>query len=726
MIDKIIRFLFYLLFFLTPLIMMPMTSELFEFNKMLFIYLITVLVAFFWLLKMVISKKIILKKTFLDIPIILFLISQIVSTVFSLDRHTSLFGYYGRFNGGLISILSYIILYYGLVSNSVNIKKLLKVSLWSSVFVCLWGMTGKMGHDLTCLVFAGRFDNSCWDNETLQFQPQTRTFSTLGQPNWLGAYLAVTFFIGLYFLIKNKIKNNETMKQWIIMTIYLFLNFSMILFSRSRSALFAVLFGVMLFISYYLLFIKINAKKILLILFIIIFLPILFFKTGVDKIDKYLLIETYKNVFVKKQYNNIAIKKLSPLPSGVTDSFDIRKIVWQGAIDLGLKYPLFGTGVETFAYSYYFVRPIAHNLTSEWDYVYNKAHNEYLNYLATTGFVGLGSYLLFIFCFVIFLFKKLRITNYELKNNKSVIRNSSSNNNQILYISLFVAWLTILITNFFGFSTTTINLFFYLIPGLVFLINCPEKEKINDKPVNLNLVQKLLIFFLLSSTIYFLFSITIYFLADINYSNGLKYANPQVADNQKAASFFEKALKLRYEHVYEDRLSSSLAYLSALAFLQKENDIAQKIAVISDSYNRKTIEDSPKNIFYWKTRAKNMFYFYQITGNKNELTEGVSALLTAQKLSPTDPKIPYSLALYYSQLLDIEKNINEKENWKKLSLEEINKSIKLKTNYRDAFFFKGQLLKKYGEIDEARKTFEYILKNFDKNDADVLKEINNM
>jgi putative inorganic carbon (hco3(-)) transporter len=67
----------------------------------------------------------------------------------------------------------------------------------------------------------------------------------------------------------------------------------------------------------------------------------------------------------------------------------------KGAWELTKKYPLFGSGVETFAYSYYNVRPVEHNLVTEWDFLYNKAHNEFLNYAATTGFVG--SRCLFIF-----------------------------------------------------------------------------------------------------------------------------------------------------------------------------------------------------------------------------------------------------------------------------------------------------------------------------------------
>ena len=73
----------------------------------------------------------------------------------------------------------------------------------------------------------------------------------------------------------------------------------------------------------------------------------------------------------------------------ITDSAEIRRIVWSGAIEIARNYPLFGTGPETFAYAYYKYRPAEHNLTSEWDFLYNRAHNEFLNVAATSGFLGL-------------------------------------------------------------------------------------------------------------------------------------------------------------------------------------------------------------------------------------------------------------------------------------------------------------------------------------------------
>ena len=131
-------------------------------------------------------------------------------------------------------------------------------------------------------------------------------------------------------------------------------------------------------------------KKLLLLLAGLIFC-IVVFKTGINQIDRYLSLPQPKAPVV------VQTKTEAPSsPFKVSESIDIRKIVWKGAVNLGLQYPLFGTGVETFAYSYYFVRPVEHNLTSEWDYLYNKAHNEYLNFFATTGVAGLATYLLYI------------------------------------------------------------------------------------------------------------------------------------------------------------------------------------------------------------------------------------------------------------------------------------------------------------------------------------------
>lgn len=707
----ILQLLYNVLFFTAPLIMTSMTSELFEFNKMLFIYILTVCVLFVWVAKMILNKRIILKKTPFDIPLLLFLGSQILSTLFSIDRHTSLYGYYGRFNGGLISIIAFTILYFAFTANffSVNdglmyIKKFFKVSLLGSFTVILWGLPGKFGYDLSCLLFTGQWNNSCW---TDQFHPSERMFSTLGQPNWLGAYLTINFFIGIYFLMTDYLKKTEkkVSAATIVILGYLFLNFSSILFTRSRSALVSVLIGLILFILFVAYYAKravstVRLQKNVIIAFIllIVVLPLVLFKTTLLSL---------------KQQKQIPQPKVQTVPSGISESFDIRKIVWKGAIDLANRYPLFGTGVETFAYSYYFVRPVAHNLTSEWDFLYNKAHNEYLNYAATTGYVGLVTYLIMIAMFIALTIRAA----YEMRSRLDMV---------FLFGSLLVSYVSILITNFFGFSTTTINLYFYIIPAIVMSAHYVQsEEKITITPVrSISKYQKIYLGIAAFITIYFLISCINYFIADVSYAQADIYS--KTGDYQKSASLLMKALKLKYEHVYEDKLSYVLANLAIVASYQKQQKLSMEFVQLAENYNTKSIAASPKNVLYWKTRAKNEYLFYQISLDKGKIMDGIKALKEAEKLSPTDPKIPYSLAVFDALLYDEEKNREQKDVYRARSLDEINTSIRLKPNYRDSYLLKGQLLKKYGMREEAKQTFEYILTTLNPSDEDVKKELQSL
>ena len=159
------------------------------------------------------------------------------------------------------------------------------------------------------------------------------------------------------------------------------------------------------------------------------------------------------------------------LDTGITDSGDIRLLVWKGALDAWKAHPIFGTGVETFAFAYYQHRPQQHNMTSEWDYLYNKAHNEYLNYLTTTGIVGLGTHLLLLAGFLIFAALRIR----KVKSERKELRLEEG----VFYAAaLQAAFISIIISNFFGFSVVIINIFLYFcLRGFLFSTACLIPKK---------------------------------------------------------------------------------------------------------------------------------------------------------------------------------------------------------------------------------------------------------
>ncbi len=705
-----IKYCYYILFFVTPFVVFPFNSELFEFNKMLFIYAISVFILGFWMLRSMQEGKLSIRSTPLDIPIGIYVLSQVASTLFSMDQHTSVYGYYGRFNGGLLSTVTYIFLFYAFVSNIrtqgiETIRTIFKISALSSILVVLWGLPGTFGHDLSCLLFTSKFDNTCW---TAQFRPAERMFSLLGQPNWLGAYLAITIFGSLYIFLTAKKSRTELF----LSTFSILFSFGGLLLSRSRSALGSIVPGVILFIALYIWTVmekKIDfnvPKKALIAIGIGATILILFIRTGIPKVDSILTLS-----FLKRNVAPIVIQQepaKQPSDGGITDSLDIRKIVWEGAVRLGMEYPLFGTGVETFGYAYYSVRPVSHNLTSEWDYLYNKAHNEYLNLFATTGWFGLLSFVLLCGIFLI----------------KIVIRLIQSLKKQELYDStvLIVAVLSIFssifVTNFFGFSITVINLYWYLLFIIGALLLLPEQKAVSLQRKSPSLAQTGIVLFLV---LWLLNSLVSYWLADYKYAQ----SDMALRNNNSAASvtLLQEAIVLRGEHVYRDKLSYALAqYASVLAY-QKKNDEMKQVIDLAEKLNLQSIQDSSQNVLYWKTRVKNQFLFYQANLDKKFLFTGLSALDELYKLAPTDPKVPYFSATYYSLLSDDEKNTTQKSLYQKKSLEAVDKAISLKKNYGDAYYLKVQLLKKYGMREEARSVMKYYIMEFAPDNSGLIKEM---
>lgn len=665
MVLNIIRYFYFVLFLVTPVLVYSRTSELFEFNKMMFIYFCTAVITCGWLYTQVKENKLSIKYHWLYIPFGLFLVSQLLSTAFSMDVHTSIFGYYGRFNGGLFSIVCYLLLAFVFIqiSDKEHTIRTLTVGFFTAVGTVLWGLPGRIGYDLSCFVFTGRLTNACWSD---QFKPAERMFSTLGQPNWLGAYLVVAVFVGIA-LFAYKRKPILGISAWILLAMGEVILFIGILATKSRSAMLALAISMAIVAALYLYknrsIIMENWKKIA-VVGVLCFVFLLMMKTGIGQVDRYLQPPNSD----KAVQQEVKSPKPAPAPSGVTDSFDIRKIVWEGAIELGKKYPVFGTGVETFAYAYYFTRPAAHNYTSEWDFLYNKAHNEFLNYFATTGYVGLISYLVMITSIVSFLLYLI----VKQRKSKEVY----------FLIGILAAYISISVTNFFGFSISIIQIFFYLIPAVLIVVTQEELPVKNIDIAFKGLVHKaasgaVLLFFCIW-TIY----LVRYYLADITYAEA--DALQRTGQYQDAFNGFETALTLRYEHVYEDKMATSLANLAFISSFQEDKELSKNLTDVSKYFNERTIQASSKNVLYWKTRAKNYYLFYQMTLDKKNLETAISSMEYAQELSPTDPKIPYTTALFYSLAAEEAKDAKQKEAFKKAAAAELQKSLTLKKDYEDA------------------------------------------
>ncbi|MCL5090478.1 MAG: O-antigen ligase family protein [Patescibacteria group bacterium] len=747
--KKIISFFYIGLFFTVPLFFTLVNSELFEFNKIILTYGFTIVILGLWLGRMVIQKKIIFKKSPLDIPLVLFLFSQIISTIFSESPHTSLWGYYSRFNGGLLSTISYLLLYWAFVANceKKDVFRVIYSSLASGLIVSLYGILEHFGHSFSCVLFLGKFDVSCWVQKV-----QERVFATLGQPNWLGAYLAVLIPMTLGLILNSKCNSSTPGRtQWYnpslrariqnLLPIVLSLIFYLcLIFTGSRSSYLGLIIGLFVF---WLVSFLLNKKEIknwfkffLIFNFSLLTFNI-FFGSPFPQINRFLY---YKDFLPTLTSHSRPTSQLSiPTPTdgpatdgpalevGGTESGKIRQIVWKGAFEIFKHYPIFGSGVETFAYSYYNFRPLEHNLVSEWDFLYNKAHNEYLNYLSTTGIFGLGSYLLIIVTFSVCIVKQLKSQKSKVKTEAQNLKVKIKNFLDLDYsfefctlsFALFSGWISILVSNFFGFSVVLISLYFYLIPAFIFVLVSDSAtaspyptshprpiSHFSPSPINFGQKLGLLITLLLSA--YLLYSLRQVWLADAHYANGQKLYR----QNQYLSAYEEisKAIDLfPNEPVFLNDLSSVTAGLALLAGDQKEATMTTQLTKLAADYSKETIRQNPVNLNFVKARIKVLYTLSTL--DQKYLNEAITVAQNGLKLAPTDPKLVYNLGLLYGKEGNTEKTI-----------ELIKKALELKPNYEEARSTLAAYLEGLGRKEEALQELNYLLK-YKPNDPDLLQRI---
>lgn len=756
--------------FLVPLTVYHKTFELFEFNKLWVTFGLAIVILFLWVSKMILTGKIIFKRTPFDIPILLFLLSQIISTIFSIESHTSFWGYYGRFNGGLTSIVTYIFLYYAFVSNFTKQSetsenqsfrksdtqmvqnsesfefsgstsyRMLVVGLLSGFAVAVWGFSSHFGYDMTCFAFRKTFDVSCW---TDSFQPTVRLFSTLGQPNWLAAYFSIllplsiglgTYKISLPFFQKKSFSFDKDFFIGVGFLLLSLLMFLELLWTQSQSGYAGFIFGMVFYFSagFFVLFSKtkhdLRNFKFILVKATFGILVVLFafsFFTN-NTLQAKIPILTFSGVRQMLIHENKPAKtpKAAEAPVGElggSDSGKIRLAVWKGAIEIFKQNLLFGTGVETFGYAYYKVKPLEHNLLSEWDFLYNKAHNEYLNYLATTGSFGLGSYLIIIFSVLGYgIFQIVKAAHSKIEKPQDLLA-------PIIVVSLISGYISILVSNFFGFSVVVVNIYFFLIPALLLSFSKKQNEEPklewNISPLKVVGIIAVGIFCLLLEA-----NILKIWLADQSYALGYNLnraqqyvqANPQLED---AAKLFPE------EDVYNSELSLNLATLGLLFYQQNQKDHGDVYIKRAKTLSDQVIQRHPHNIVFYKTRIQLLFELSQTDPkviDQKYYNEALDAISYAQTLGPTDAKIAYNAGLLYGQAGDLQQA--------RAALE---KAIILKPNYKEPRYalaiYLVEISKKEQDIhakqiyiQKAKEQLSYILENIsqgDKATQDLLKSI---
>lgn len=602
----------YLLSALIPLTFTTINSELFEFPKFILLLSGTLVIVVSWAFHIYKTHDFKIKLNFMSYSILAILTTQTLATIFSISPYTSFWGYYSRFHQGLLTTICYTIIYFAATKwlDKKSTLKLIKISVGTSILISLFAILERLG-----------IDKAFWVQDV-----QNRPFATLGQPNWLAAYVIPNIFLAIYLGITGKKKN------WYLSGLIYTILLTALLFTKSRSGLLGF---VLAYIAYWAILLRqFNFAKIKhsFLLYSGIMLSIIIILGSA-------LTPSITSMFTQAPTIASPAPQGTALETGGTESGDIRKIVWTGALKLIAKYPLLGTGPETFAYTYYWTRPLAHNLTSEWDFLYNKAHNEYLNIAAGAGIIGLLAYLSW--------HVAILIASLTRISRSKKITQDQEDNLRMFYPVLGACVIGFAVTNFFGFSVIPVYLMMTIIAAMPIAINLDPTKSTQPIPYALYFILPLVLIY--PARIY---------LADINYAKGKAYFD--AGQIGPAIQFLQNAVKSRPGlDLYHATLGEAYA-----AAGQKE------LALQEVNTNRAL---NPYHLNFYKSRAK--IYLTLATVDPSFHVQAAQELESARKLAPTDPKLAYNLGLVYTRLSDASK-----------AEAQLKDAISLKPNYIEPYY----------------------------------------
>lgn len=674
---------FHLVLLTTPFIFTWVNEELFEFPKMLIVYVFCILITAVWIWRMVQQKKLLLTQTPLDIPLLLFLFSQIASTLFSIHPRTSIFGYYTRFNGGLLSTIAYVILFYAFASNfqKKHLAGFLKTLLLSVTLSSLYAIPEHFGHSPSCLIITGQFDVACWVQDV-----QSRVFASFGQPNWLAAFLITTIPLS-FFSFSSQAKR---MWLWVVMI----LASTALLFTKSRSGILGLGAGLIVLGVGQILFIRQNLKQLLLAL-VVVGAIAGFFGTPFTP--------ALSQLWQPVKPTETAQPSGTVLETGGTESGVIRQIVWEGAIKVWQRYPIFGSGVETFAYSYYQDRPVAHNTVSEWDFLYNKAHNEFLNYLATTGAVGAFSYVLLLVWFGLLCLTLAASQNLELKH-------------RLLSLTTLSGVVGLSISNFFGFSTVVVNILFFWYMAVISIISKPtvtsesSEHLKSDKPASTELGQWLALSITMIVSVILLYQVYQQWWADRLFVRAKSLF--EAGQYELSLDHFAAAIAASpSEALFYDELAMNYSKLAVELEKAGETTSAAQLSETAIKASDYALELNSRHLNFYKTRARVFINLAQI--KPGYLTQAEETLKAAIGLSPTDAKLYYNLAL-----------IKLANDDRADGMAWLQKAVELKPDYLTARFELGKQWEVEDQPEKARDEYEFILSHLSPNNPEVTARLN--
>lgn len=415
-----------------PYLFTTAASEFFEFPKLLAIEAGALILGLCWLAKRFGSDPVPRVRTVLDRPALAWLAVLGLSTATSILPWPS-FGLLAHSYGSFLSNAACVFGFFAVthfVRDRRTVSFLLHLAVMGGIPVALYAILQHYSIDF--------FPWNVGSHE--------RVFSTIGQPNYLGGY-----FIMLLALTCVLPWTTEGRRIWPLHVVATVLLLAALVWTFSRAA-------------------WIGATLVL---------------TTVVLIDPWVL---WPPAVARRRMAiglaacalaGIGVLGFSPrIRDRVISIFDLkgataapRFLVWSRVPAMVREAPLLGSGPETFLWAYPPHRPAEMNQTVEWDTRPSKAHNEYLNVLATTGLLGFAAYAWLLFA----------AARAAIRGLRACLERPSMRDTALLLIGLTAGVVGFLAQNFFGFTITQIGVFFW--GYLALIVRLPALAEVSGPDV---------------------------------------------------------------------------------------------------------------------------------------------------------------------------------------------------------------------------------------------------
>ena len=276
-------------------------------------------------------------RTPLDTPILILLILAMLSTLFSIDKYTSIWAF--------ILLCNYVIIYY-LIVHTFNTRARLRHLVYSiisvAVFLSIFGLLKKFG--------ANPFP--WWNYDIGLNRELAMSSSTYGNPNHFAGYLAMAIPLMMGFCLTG-LKGGKLVLS-VLLTLLMLIA---LMLSISRGGWVSTFVGVVFFLTALLTHQYFESKKIILIIISVIFF--------------WMFIVLANRPVVQEL---LTVKEVSR-----DSSIQARVLAWKKEVDMVRDHPFLGTGPGTFSTMFTQYQPPG--FTSR----YFVAHNDYLHFISEVG-----------------------------------------------------------------------------------------------------------------------------------------------------------------------------------------------------------------------------------------------------------------------------------------------------------------------------------------------------